>query len=151
MASPPPYSEKPKAWTPPPPSAPPMGPVRPGPAPPPYPPYYGPHGVVYNQGPILHQPQPIFIAAIHRVDEPDYMMYSLFTMLCCCLPIGIVAMIFSCKTRSANNAGDVRSARQYSTVALACAHTALGVGILIMIFGIILRLILAKKTPQYNP
>ncbi|KAL0180630.1 hypothetical protein M9458_023036, partial [Cirrhinus mrigala] len=27
---------------------------------------------------------------------PDYLGYSIFTMLCCCLPLGIAATIYSC-------------------------------------------------------
>ncbi|TRY81735.1 hypothetical protein DNTS_003822 [Danionella cerebrum] len=26
---------------------------------------------------------------------PDYLCYSIFTMICCCLPLGLAALIFS--------------------------------------------------------
>ncbi|XP_069057266.1 uncharacterized protein [Pleurodeles waltl] len=41
--------------------------------------------------------QPMVIVAPARAYETDYLGYSIFTMLCCCLPIGIGALIYSIK------------------------------------------------------
>ncbi len=57
---------------------------------------------LYAQGPysgqtvIAAQPAAFVIAAPLANPAPDYMGYSIFTMLCCCLPLGIAALVFSC-------------------------------------------------------
>uniref|UniRef100_A0A8C1W260 Si:dkey-33i11.9 n=1 Tax=Cyprinus carpio TaxID=7962 RepID=A0A8C1W260_CYPCA len=59
---------------------------------------YGP----YAQGPYSGQTvvavQPaVFVTATPLANPaPDYMGYSIFTMLCCCFPLGIVALVYSC-------------------------------------------------------
>ncbi|XP_078507165.1 proline rich transmembrane protein 1B-like [Lissotriton helveticus] len=82
---------------------------------------YGHSGVVTTQ--------PMVIVAPPRAYETDYLGYSIFTMLCCCLPIGIGALIYSIKTRDANNVGDAAQARKNSRTALTLNNVALGVGI----------------------
>ncbi|XP_078507166.1 uncharacterized protein LOC144767642 [Lissotriton helveticus] len=77
--------------------------------------------------------QPTVIVAPPRTYETDYLVYSIFTMLCCCLPIGIGALIYSFKTRDANNMGDATQARKNSRTALTLNNVALGVGIAITV------------------
>ncbi|KAG9283687.1 synapse differentiation-inducing gene protein 1-like [Astyanax mexicanus] len=36
----------------------------------------------------------------------DYLCCSIFTMLCCCCPLGFIALILSIVTREANSNGD---------------------------------------------
>ncbi|XP_062517582.1 synapse differentiation-inducing gene protein 1-like [Corticium candelabrum] len=47
----------------------------------------------------------------------DYFGLSIFTLLCCCLPIGIFALLNSMKVREANASGDEFSATQASATA----------------------------------
>ncbi|XP_039629563.1 proline-rich transmembrane protein 1-like [Polypterus senegalus] len=68
--------------------------------------------------------------------EHDYLGYSIFTMLCCCLPIGIAALIYSIKTQDANKAGNLDLARKHSRTARVLNHTALGIGICILVIWI---------------
>ncbi|RXN07930.1 synapse differentiation-inducing gene protein 1-like [Labeo rohita] len=60
---------------------------------------------------------------------PDYIFYSIFTMLCCCLPLGIAAVVFSCNTRNANLAGQRELAMSSSKVAFILNNVALGLGL----------------------
>ncbi|KAK2874655.1 hypothetical protein Q8A67_021808 [Cirrhinus molitorella] len=69
---------------------------------------------------------------------PDYLGYSIFTMLCCCLPLGIAATVFSCHTRDANLSGQQELARSSSRVAFILNNVALGLGLAIITLGIIL-------------
>ncbi|KAF7235694.1 Synapse differentiation-inducing gene protein 1-like [Varanus komodoensis] len=131
---PPPYSESPPCKEPDelkPPAVPasPAGNKPYSPGPPQYQPYAGPPGAGPRQDPALPQPQTVIIRTIEPCDEPDYMAYSFFTALCCCLVLGIFAFIFSKKTQKANLAGDVIAARKNSRIALILSHISLGVGI----------------------
>ena len=43
--------------------------------------------------------------------------YSICNLLCCCCPLGVVSVIFSVMTESANNGGDYSKASKYSKLA----------------------------------
>ncbi|XP_028984636.1 synapse differentiation-inducing gene protein 1-like [Betta splendens] len=67
----------------------------------------------------------------------DYLGYSIFTMLCCCLPFGIAALVYSIFTREANRAGDQAEAERNSRLAKTLNHVALGIGLGFIIIYII--------------
>ncbi|TRY65385.1 hypothetical protein DNTS_018611 [Danionella cerebrum] len=67
---------------------------------------------------------------------PDYMAYSIFTMICCCLPLGVAALIYSINTRNANMSGQQQQAEINSKMARILNHTALGIGLALLVFYI---------------
>ncbi|XP_026106676.1 synapse differentiation-inducing gene protein 1-like [Carassius auratus] len=71
---------------------------------------------------------------------PDYLGYSIFTMLCCCLPLGIVAIIFSCNARDANFSGQRDLAMSHSRVAFILNNVSVGIGLAIMTMILIICL-----------
>nr|XP_014353919.1 PREDICTED: uncharacterized protein LOC106706885 [Latimeria chalumnae] len=66
--------------------------------------------------------------------ELDYLWYSLFTTICCFPPFGLVALVYSCRTRAANLSGYIELAHRWSVQALLLNHMALGLGITLYIF-----------------
>jgi uncharacterized membrane protein YvbJ len=75
----------------------------------------------------------------YRVDEyvPDYLIWSILATLFCCLPIGIVAIVFSSQVNAKLRAGDIAGARDSSKKAkMWCLITAASFGV-IMVLGII--------------
>ncbi|XP_015254265.1 PREDICTED: proline-rich transmembrane protein 1-like [Cyprinodon variegatus] len=118
-------------------------------------------GVVYNQQPYPSQqhpgqPAPISMQpTVYVTQAPltspvnDYLGYSIFTMLCCCLPLGIAALVFSIFTREANHSGDRMSAERSSRTARTLNHVALGLGIgsliLLIIYVAVLMNVVAKQ------
>ncbi|KAM4633616.1 proline rich transmembrane protein 1B isoform 1-T1 [Polymixia lowei] len=71
----------------------------------------------------------------------DYMGYSVFTMLCCCLPLGIAALIYSISTRDANHAGDQLAAERSSKMARLLNHVSLGIGITVFSLSVIYSIV----------
>ncbi|XP_059424421.1 proline-rich transmembrane protein 1-like isoform X3 [Carassius carassius] len=102
----------------------------------------------YTQGPYPGQPavtvQPaVFVTAAPLANPvPDYLPYSIFTMLCCCLPLGIAALIYSISTRNANFAGQRELAEKNSKTALNLNHAAFGIGLIFIVMCIIVKIVL---------
>ncbi|XP_043116665.1 cysteine-rich and transmembrane domain-containing protein YDL012C-like [Puntigrus tetrazona] len=102
----------------------------------------------YAQGQYPGQPvvavQPtVFVATTPlSCQVPDYLAYSIFTMLCCCFPLGIAALIFSCSTRNAIYAGQRELAEKNSKTALTLNHAALGIGLILIVLVIIVNIVL---------
>nr|XP_055067203.1 transmembrane protein 91-like [Misgurnus anguillicaudatus] len=106
-----------------------------------YQPHGGPVGP-YGTGPypgyhaVVVQPT-VYVTAAPLVSPlPDYLGYSIFTMLCCCLPLGIAALIYSISTRNANMTGQPQIAEKNSKMALTLNHVALGIGLTIIVLYI---------------
>ncbi|XP_031761841.1 synapse differentiation-inducing gene protein 1-like [Xenopus tropicalis] len=58
----------------------------------------------------------------------DYLVVSIMNMLCCCLPIGVAALVYSIQTREAVARRDTASAKRSSQNALHLNVTAFAVG-----------------------
>ncbi|XP_042296666.1 transmembrane protein 91-like [Sceloporus undulatus] len=118
---------------------PPMGyGVVPPPVPPPYQASSGTSDAQMGQGPDFQFQQAIFITPVEPTKEPDSLIYSIFTLICCFFPLGVAALIFSIKTQEANRNGNVTSAQKNSRLARLMAHTSLGIGVLFWVLFIII-------------
>ncbi|KAJ3598340.1 hypothetical protein NHX12_001851 [Muraenolepis orangiensis] len=111
------------------------GPQGYGPPPPqqvfgqqPYPMGYG-QQYPAQPGSVIVQPTVFVTHASLAQPANDYLGYSIFTMLCCCLPLGIAALIYSIWTRDANRAGDQANAQKNSRTARTLNHVSLGIGL----------------------
>ncbi|KAL7840253.1 hypothetical protein AOLI_G00255760 [Acnodon oligacanthus] len=106
-----------------------------------------PQGQPYGapgQGPYPGQPavtvQPTIYVSAGPLAQPlpDYLGYSIFTMLCCCLPLGVAALVFSVNTRDANMSGNRPQAERSSRMARILNNTALGIGIVFIVLYLVL-------------
>ncbi|XP_026544010.1 synapse differentiation-inducing gene protein 1-like [Notechis scutatus] len=110
---------------------------------------------VQPPAPIAVQPMPSHLYYVAAFQDPkevpilqpvpftpasDYLVYSIFTMLCCCLPLGVAALVYSIQTREANHEENSTTAQRSSRMARILAHSALGVGIGVIILYVIFRL-----------
>jgi hypothetical protein len=73
------------------------------PPPPPNQPPFGSHGHGSGQGWPLSGPKP-----------PNHLVWAILTTLCCCLPFGIVSIVFAAQVDSKYNGGDLAGALQAS-------------------------------------
>ncbi|XP_015273575.1 PREDICTED: proline-rich transmembrane protein 1-like [Gekko japonicus] len=134
--NPPPYSEKQPYNQPSPPAHGPAYPTMPTQ----YQPYYPPYSAVPGYASVVQSPvHTTVIVPVEPTHEPDYLGYSIFTMLCCCVPLGIAALVYSIRTRDANRMGNGTEAQQNSRMARNFAHSALFVGIALITVYIVLK------------
>ncbi|XP_034031196.1 proline-rich transmembrane protein 1-like isoform X2 [Thalassophryne amazonica] len=100
----------------------------------------------YPQQPGVIGVQPVVYVTQRPLGEPvnDYLGYSIFTMLCCCLPLGIAALIYSISTRDANSVGDQEKAERCSKTAKTLNNVALGIGIGVLVLYIIMAIVMTS-------
>ncbi|XP_056399372.1 dispanin subfamily A member 2b-like [Hyla sarda] len=74
----------------------------------------------------------------YQPPQKDYLVWSIINLICCCLPLGIVALIFSIKTRDATHQNNTFLAAKHSGTAknLNIAATVIGVVINIIVIAI---------------
>jgi interferon-induced transmembrane protein/zinc ribbon protein len=66
---------------------------------------------------------------------PNYLVQSILVTLCCCLPFGVVAVIYAAQVNSKLAAGDIAGAQAASKNAKMWAWLAFGAGVLISILS----------------
>ncbi|XP_070762603.1 dispanin subfamily A member 2b-like [Enoplosus armatus] len=74
-----------------------------------------------------------------RAVAPSYLGWSIFNTLCCCLPLGIAAIICSCKAQNANALGESATAVEASRTAKILNVVGLVCGIILIIIIIALK------------
>lgn len=62
---------------------------------------------------------------------PNYLIQSILVTLCCCLPLGIVAIVFAAQVNSKLTAGDLAGAREASSKAKMFCWIAFGIGVVV--------------------
>ncbi|KAL0973022.1 hypothetical protein UPYG_G00197850 [Umbra pygmaea] len=75
-----------------------------------------------------------------RSNVPTYLAWSIFNTLCCCLPIGIAAIVCSCKADTANAVGEAERAADASRKAKILNIVGLVLGLVLIIIIVALQL-----------
>lgn len=70
---------------------------------------------------------------------PNYLVPSILVTLCCCLPVGVVAIIFAAQVNSKRDQGDIAGAMESSRKAKLWMFIGLGLGVLSWIGAIALN------------
>lgn len=69
-----------------------------------------------------------------REDIPNYLVQAILVTLCCCLPVGVVSIVYAAQVNSKKEQGDYAGAREASKKAKTWAWVAFGLGIVANIF-----------------
>lgn len=72
---------------------------------------------------------------------PDYLIWSIITTLCCCLPLGIVAIVMSVQSKSEEKAGNYDSAVSKSKTAFYCNLIGMIGGFIISVVWIVINIL----------
>lgn len=84
-----------------------------------------------SAGPSSTPPPPSFSPPPSTpVKVPNYLVPSIFSMLCCCLPAGVVSLIFSIQANSKADAGLYEEAMRNANLARIWLWVSVGVGVL---------------------
>ncbi|XP_077113522.1 dispanin subfamily A member 2b-like [Ranitomeya variabilis] len=83
---------------------------------------------------VTMQPGPVS----YQTQQKDYLVWSIVNLICCCLPLGLAAVIFSVKTRDAANQNNAALASKHSGTAYALNIAATVIGVILIIVLIIM-------------
>ena len=85
---------------------------------------------------------------------PNYLVHATLTTIFCCLPFGIVAIVFAAQVNGKISAGDITGARQSSANAKTWCWVAFGLGLLVAILSLAfgaLGALFGARMPQSPP
>ena len=71
---------------------------------------------------------------------PNYLVWAILATICCCVPAGIVAIVYAAQVNGKVAAGDYATAQRYSNNAKTWCWIALGLGIAAAILGVVVNL-----------
>jgi hypothetical protein len=74
-----------------------------------------------------------YAAAAPPGSVPNYLVQAILVTLCCCLPAGVVAIIYAAQVNSKLNAGDIAGAEAASRNAKLWSWIGFGVGAVVMV------------------
>ena len=72
---------------------------------------------------------------------PNYLVPAVLSTVFCCLPVGVVAIIFAAQVNSKIAAGDIAGATESSKKAKMFTFIAVGGGALAIIFGVVVWIV----------
>ncbi|XP_077113524.1 interferon-induced transmembrane protein 2-like [Ranitomeya variabilis] len=117
-------------------------------------PYYPKQYAAVPQQPMVYQPAqhvvtvgttPPVVGAPLQLTYSDYMVWSIVNIFCCCLPLGVAALIYSCKTQDAITRNDLYSARSHSSMARGLNIASMIFGIFVYIFIIVYMVVIQQQ------
>lgn len=78
-----------------------------------------------------------------RPNIPNHLVKAIISTLCCCLPFGIVAIVFAAQVNGKLDAGDYAGAQKSSDQASFWGNLSIGIGLALNIIIIVIQVIAA--------
>lgn len=98
-----------------------------------------------NPPPMPPPPQPLGLAP---GTVPNYLVWAILATLCCCLPGGIVAIVYASQVNNKLALGDLAGAMESSNNAKLWCWISLGVGLVVNVLYLLLNVV-ASAGHQY--
>lgn len=76
---------------------------------------------------------------------PNYLVWSILTTIFCCLPFGIVSIVFAAKVDGLRAAGDIQGAMEASRKAKTWAIVAASAGLVILVLYLVFFLVIGAS------
>ena len=83
-----------------------------------------------------------------RPNIPNHLAKAIISTLCCCLPFGIVAIVFAAQVNGKLDAGDFAGAQKTSEQANFWGNLSIGIGLGINLIVIVLQVIAAMAAQR---
>lgn len=88
--------------------------------------------------------EPVTTTQMATPEIPNYLIQSILVTICCCLPLGIAAIIFAAQVNSKAQTGDIAGAQKASGT----AKTLCWIGFILGLIGVIVSLIINILVPM---
>lgn len=72
----------------------------------------------------------------------NYLVPAIFSTICCCIPFGVVSIVFASQVNSKLAAGDIAGAKDAAGKAKLWMFIAIGLGLVSWVIGIVLNFVL---------
>lgn len=86
-----------------------------------------------------------------RPNIPNHLVKAIVSTLCCCLPFGIVAIVFAAQVNGKLDAGDYAGAQKASDQANLWGNISIGLGVVGGAIGIAIQVLAAMAAQQGQP
>ena len=96
------------------------------------------------------QPDPGQMPGGPRPNIPNHLVKAIISTLCCCLPFGIVAIVFAAQVNGKLDAGDYAGAQKSSEQASFWGNLSIGIGVVVNLIVIVLQVIAAMAAQNHQ-
>ncbi|MEI6537987.1 MAG: CD225/dispanin family protein [Planctomycetota bacterium] len=86
-----------------------------------------------------------------RPNIPNHLVKAIISTLCCCLPFGIVAIVFAAQVNGKLDAGDYAGAQKASQEANKWGNISIGIGVVVNLLVVVGQILIAMAAAQGQP
>jgi hypothetical protein len=97
---------------------------------------------------VIYSPQGTYAPPPQKIQ--DYLIWSILSTLCCCLPLGIAAIVYSVQSKSAFAAGQYELAAKHANTAFYCNLISLIVGLIGNAIVVVMQIIAVSQQNGVN-